>query len=183
VRVKTFSVNIDGKVVIVQLDALSRRAWEAQVGKLVHQRYLLEKRKYQVDVQSQKLQFEIDTLDEQILALNSDECKKTLAEAEQKKQLDVLRRHIAQLNAEQIMLEFFGQDAHDKFIEERQFIFDAKDGETYKITPEGTVFKQKENEWQPICLIRPHELPLPDFIVAAITSVKTQPEVYQPQRR
>jgi len=181
---KTFSVKLDGKLVTVSLDALSKRAWEAQLGKLQHHKYRLEKKKHQTDLSSQKYAFEIASIDEQILALNSDEAKKILEEVEAKKQQDIIKRHIAQLNAEQIMLEFFGEEAHAKFMQEREFSFEAKDGKHYKINTEGTVFRMEEDEnWKPICLIRPRELPLPDFIVAAITSVKNQPEVYQPQQR
>lgn len=181
--IKTFSVQIEDELVTVSLSRLTQSSLESELAKLQHKKYLLEKKKHQADVKSQSLQYEIDTINKMILAFNSEECKNLIVEAEKEKNLKLLKRHIGQLNAEQIMLEFFGQDAHDKFLEERQYIFKAKDDETYKITPEGTVYKQKDNEWEPICLIRPRELPLPDFIVAAITSVKTQPETYQPQRR
>ncbi len=140
---KTISVKVEGKLVTVQLDALSKRAWEAELGKMQHQKYLLEKKKNAVDLQAQRLQFEITQLEQNILALNTEECKKLLKEAEEKKELDIVKRHIAQLNAEQIMLEFFGQDVHDKFMEERQFVFEAKDEQTYKITTEGTVFQKR----------------------------------------
>jgi len=180
---KTFSVKVEDELVTVSLSRLTQSSLETELAKLQHKKYLVEKKKHQADLKSQQLQYDIDKLNKQILAFNSDECKRLIKEEEKEKNLKLIKRHIAQLNAEQIMLEFFGQDAHDKFMEERQYIFGAKDGETYKITPEGTVFKQKDHEWEPICLIRPRELPLPDFIVAAITSVKTQPERYQEVRR
>lgn len=176
---KTFSVQVEDELVTVSLSRLTQSSLEGELAKLQHKKYLLEKKKHQAETKSQNLQYDIDIINRKILALNSDECKKLIEDAEKQKNLRLLKRHIGQLNAEQIMLEFFGQDAHDKFLEERQYVFKAKDDETYKITPEGTVFREKGKEWEPICLIRPRELPLPDFIVAAITSVKTQPEVYQ----
>lgn len=187
---KNVSIKIENDVVTVSLDRLTFRSLEGNLAKLQYKKYQLEKKKNQLDSRSQSLAYEINNLNKQILALNSEQAKKIIADAERQKELDsqkrrqeqeqrLLKQHIATLNAEQIMLEFFGQEVHDKFMEERQYVFAAKDNNTYKITVEGTVFKQEEEGWKPVCLIRPHELPLPDFIIAAITSVKTQPEVYQ----
>jgi len=180
---KIISVKVDDEVVSVSLNRLSKSSMEQEIARLQHKKYLLEKKKHSVDLRSQEFQHEINNINKQILALNSPECKKIIEETEQKKQLDLIKRHIAQLNAEQIMLEFFGQDVHDRFLEEREYVFEANDGVTYKIIPEGTVFRQKDNDWEPLCLIRPRELPLPDFIVSAIVSIKNQPETYQLRRR
>jgi hypothetical protein len=191
---KNISVKVGDDVVTVSLDRLSTRSLEGELAKLQYKKYQLEKKKNQLDSRSQTIQCEITRLNKQILALNSPEAKKIIADAEKQKEIDVKKRreenekrlmkqHIGTLNAEQIMLEFFGQDVHDKFMEEREIVFEANDGNTYKINVEGTVFKKEDEGWKPICLIRPRELPLPDFIVAAITSVKNFPETYAPNVR
>jgi len=186
---KNISVKIENDVVTVSLDRLSMRSLEGTLAKLQYKKYQLEKKKSQLDSRSQTMAYEIGNLNKQILALTSNEAKKIIADAEHQKEVDaqkrreenekrLMKQHIGTLNAEQIMLEFFGQDIHDRFMEQRELIFDAKDGDTYKINAEGTVFKKEDEGWKPVCLIRPRELPLPDFIISAITSVKNFPETY-----
>jgi len=186
---KNISVKIENDVVTVSLDRLSMGNLEKTLAKLQYKKYQLEKKKSQLDSRSQTMAYEIGNLNKQILALTSNEAKKIIADAEHQKEVDaqkrreenekrLMKQHIGTLNAEQIMLEFFGQDIHDKFMEQRELIFDAKDGDTYKINAEGTVFKKEDEGWKPVCLIRPRELPLPDFIISAITSVKNFPETY-----
>ena len=188
-KMKNISVEIENDVVTVSLDRLSMRSLEGTLAKLQYKKYQLEKKKSQLDSRSQTMAYEIGNLNKQILALTSNEAKKIIADAEHQKEVDaqkrreenekpLMKQHIGTLNAEQIMLEFFGQDIHDRFMEQRELIFDAKDGDTYKINAEGTVFKKEDEGWKPVCLIRPRELPLPDFIISAITSVKNFPETY-----
>ena len=188
-KMKNISVKIENDVVTVSLDRLSMGNLEGTLAKLQYKKYQLEKKKSQLDSRSQTMAYEIGNLNKQILALTSNEAKKIIADAEHQKEVDaqkrreenekrLMKQHIGTLNAEQIMLEFFGQDIHDKFMEQRELIFDAKDGDTYKINAEGTVFKKEDEGWKPVCLIRPRELPLPDFIISAITSVKNFPETY-----
>lgn len=191
---KNVSVKVENDVVTVSLDRLTMRSLEGTLAKLQYKKYQLEKKKNQLDSRSQTLAYEVTNLNKQILALTSTEAKKVIADAEKQKEIDsekcreenekrLLKQHIGTLNAEQIMLEFFGQDIHDKFMEQRELVFDAKDGVTYKINTEGTVFKKEDEGWKPVCLIRPRKLPLPDFIVSAITSVKNFPETYAPNVR
>jgi len=191
---KNISVKIENDVVTVSLDRLSMRSLEGTLAKLQYKKYQLEKKKNQLDSRSQTLAYEIGNLNKQILALTSNDAKKIIIEAEKQKEVDaekrreenekrLMKQHIGTLNAEQMMLEFFGQDIHDKFMEQRELIFDAKDGNTYKVNVEGTVFKREDEGWKPVCLIRPRELPLPDFIISAITSVKNFPETYTPNLR
>jgi hypothetical protein len=191
---KNISVKIENEVVTVSLDRLTKRDLEGELAKLQAKKYMIEKKKNQLDSQSQRLQFELTNLSKQILVLNSQEARKMIEDAEHQKEIDVqkhreenekrlMKQHIGTLNAEQILLEFFGQDIHDKFMEQRELVFEAKDGATYKINVEGTVFRKEDEGWKPVCLIRPRELPLPDFIIAAITSVKNFPETYAPNVR
>jgi len=120
---KLLTVKIDDEVLTISLDTLTERAMNAEIGRLQHKKYLLEKKKESSNMQVLRLSREITHIDKHILALSSSEAKKLIADAQAKKELDLIKRHMAQLNAEEIMLEFFGQDVHDKFMEEREYQF------------------------------------------------------------
>jgi len=183
---KTLAIKVGEEVVSFSFRRFSKRVIEEEIARINHKTALSKRKKDQLDVRSQALQREIDTLNKQLLALTSESVKALLEEAEREEEKRKLEKHLAYLNAEQIMKQFFSPAAYEQFMTEGEHVFFADDGHAYKITRSGTVFREETKNgastWVPICLIRPRELPLPDFIVAAITSVKHQPQAYQPQR-
>jgi len=184
---KTIAIKVGEEVVSFSFRRFSRRVVEDEIARINHKIELAKKKKGQLDIRSQILQQEINTLNRQLLALTAESVKALLEEAEREDEKHKLERHLAHMSAEEIMREFFGQTAYEEFMKAGEYLFTAVNGETYKINISGTVFREeiKENErnWVPVCLIRPRELPLPDFLLAALVSVKQQPTAYQPVGR
>jgi len=184
---KTLAIKVGEEVVSFSFRRFSKRVVEEEVARINHKVALIKRKKDQLDVRSQAFQREIDSLNKQLLALTSESVKALLEEELREEEKRKIEKHLAYLNAEQIMKEFFSPAAYEQFMMEGEHVFLANDGHAYKIIRTGTVFREETKDgtqtWIPVCLIRPRELPLPDFIVAAITSVKNQPQAYQPQMR
>jgi len=90
----------------------------------------------------------------------------------------VEKRRFAQMKAEEFLEEFLGQEVYDKLKKNRYITFLSKDKQTYKIDLKGFVYRKRGSDFERLCLIRPKDLPLPDFITSAITTVKEQPHKF-----
>ena len=77
-----------------------------------------------------------------------------------------------------LMKEVLGKEIFDELQDKKWCTFTAKDGGLYKITSQGYVFRKINSEWKKLCIIRQKELPLPDFVLAALINVREKPKSY-----
>jgi len=78
---------------------------------------------------------------------------------------------IAKEKAEQLLKETVGSDVYDILQTRGFFKFQAKDGITYKVSKKGHVFRLQNKDWVELCVIRPSELPLPDFVLSLFLNI------------
>ena len=90
----------------------------------------------------------------------------------------VEKRRFAQMKAEEFLEEFLGKHVYAELKKNRYITFTSKDKLTYKIDLKGFVYRKRGSDFERLCLIRPKDLPLPDFIISAITTVKEQPHKF-----
>jgi len=91
----------------------------------------------------------------------------------------VEKRRFAQMKAEEFLEEFLGKEVYDELKKNRCITFISKDKMTYKIDLKGNMYRKRGSDFERLCLIRPRDLPLPDFIASAITTVKEQPHSFR----
>jgi hypothetical protein len=84
----------------------------------------------------------------------------------------------AHAKALSLMQEVLGKELFSGLQDKKWCSFTAKDGGFYKITSQGYVFRRINNEWKKLCIIRPKELPLPDFVLSALINVRENPKKY-----
>jgi hypothetical protein len=107
---------------------------------------------------------EVERLTKELAELNRPTVDKYIAEAER-------RKVEAERKAQQILREYVGENAY-KAIQKNGYIsFKAKDKLGYRINRKGHVFRGDKR----LCIIRPSELPLPDFVIAALVNVREHP--------
>jgi hypothetical protein len=107
---------------------------------------------------------EAERLTRELAELNRPTVNEYIAEAERRK-VEAERR------AQQILREYVGNEAY-KAIQKNGYIsFKAKDKLGYRINRKGHVFRGPKR----LCIIRPSELPLPDFVIAALVNVRERP--------
>lgn len=121
--------------------------------------------------------------------------KREIAQAEEKRKIlegplvqayivkEKQRQTEIQIKAQTILKECIGDDLYNKLQEKRKIVFTAKDNQTYKIEANGRIFRQVEKDWRLLCIIRPQDLPLPDFLLALFVSIREHPTNYQLRRR
>lgn len=88
-----------------------------------------------------------------------------------------------QRKAQAILKECIGEELYAKLQEQKKIIFTAKDNITYKIEENGRVYRKIEKEWKLLCIIRPSNLPLPDFLLAMFINLRENPQKYPLRRR
>jgi len=123
---------------------------------------------FKVDEEIKNVKGEIKICEDQLLVLNSPEFQKWLDE----QRVDEVE---AYAKAEDLMREYLGLETYARLIEQGELIFEVQH-ETWKITSHGLVYRKQGEEFSPVCVIRPKELPVPDFIVSALTTLKENPE-------
>jgi len=119
---------------------------------------------------------ELANLVEQLEALNSPLVESFL-EKDRKQKEEIQRK------AQAILRELVGDRLFEELELKKRIIFTAKDGMTYKIESNGNVFRKVNKQWQRLCIIRPNDLPLPDFVLSLFFSIKENPKNYQLRRR
>jgi len=92
---------------------------------------------------------------------------------------EMAKRKQIELKAQQILRECIGNEEFEKLLTKGYLTFKAKDGLTYKITSKGSVYRKSGSSFERLCIIKPQNLPLPDFILAVLTSIKQRPKRYR----
>jgi len=112
-----------------------------------------------------ELEFELATFNSQEVLRWIQRREKELAlEKEQKKQ----ERILANKRAKAFLREYIGEEAYAQLTKEGSLEFSGRDGRTYRINSKGVLFRGSSR----VCVIHPRNLPLPDFIISILTTVK-----------
>jgi hypothetical protein len=114
---------------------------------------------------------DLENLKRELETLNRPAVNEYIAEAERWKVE-------AERKAQQMLREYVGDEAY-KVIQKNGYIsFKAKDKLGYRVNRKGHVFRADKR----LCIIRPSELPLPDFVVAALVNVREHPGKFRFRR-
>jgi uncharacterized protein VirK/YbjX len=116
-------------------------------------------------------QNQIQSLESDLKAINSEQVTAYIEKYNREKEE-------ATLKALQLLHEVLGNEIYEKLESSKWCTFIGKDGGEYRITNGGHVSRKINGEWKKICLIRPTELPLPDFVLSAFINVRENPQKY-----
>lgn len=114
----------------------------------------------------------LQSLEHQLLTFNSPEAmewerfmeQKLADEREKKKQ----EKQEANNKAKQLLHEYLGDESYKVLMKKGRINFTGNDGRTYQVTKKGELLRDSKR----LCMIHPRNLPLPDFIIAIMTTVK-----------
>jgi polyhydroxyalkanoate synthesis regulator phasin len=119
-----------------------------------------------------RLEKEIIALEEQLKTLNSPIVEAILQKhAQEQKEIEA--------KSQEILRELVGEELYQQLQTRKSLIFTAKDNLTYKIKRNGKIYRRVGKEWEQLCIVRPQELPLPDFITSLFFCVKENPTNYK----
>jgi len=85
--------------------------------------------------------------------------------------------------AQNLLHELIGDELFEELTIHKRIIFTAKDGGTYKIESNGKIYRRSGKEWNQLCIIRPKDLPLPDFLLSLFVSIREHPTSYSLRHR
>jgi hypothetical protein len=123
-----------------------------------------------------RLEKEIVALEDQLKILNSPIVDAILGKHE-KEQKEI------EIKSQEILRELVGEELYQELQTRKSLIFTAKDSLTYKIEQNGRIYRRVGKEWEQLCIVRPQELPLPDFITSLFFCVKENPSHYTLRHR
>lgn len=98
--------------------------------------------------------------------LTSPVVQKYIADVEEEK------RRIEE-KAQALLKEVVGDEAYRVLQRKGHFKFDT-DGRTFQIYRSGKVYEKKGDSWKDFCIIKPDDLPLPDYVAAVFLNVKNR---------
>jgi len=127
-------------------------------------------------IEIRDLEKQIVNLEEQVKTLHS-----PLVEAFIEK--DRREKEEIQQKSQAILHELIGDKLFEELELKRRIIFEAKDNMTYKIEINGRIYRKVNKKWEQLCIIRPKELPLPDFLLSLFISIRENPKSYRLRRR
>jgi len=182
--VKTFVMEKDGKVFTFSFNRPSESAMQRKfmkvddfLTKLNHTLKILQERHRsylsRVDAEIENIKAKIKDCENQLLILHSPEFQKWLDDQREEEVL-------AYAKAEDFLMNYIGLEAYAELMEKDELVFESITHEIFKITRFGLVYKQNElKQFHPVCMIKPKQLPLPDFIVSALTTLKENPNLWR----
>jgi hypothetical protein len=122
------------------------------------------------------LKIEIEQAEKNLTTLNSPLVESFL-------QKEKVKQEEIQNKSQQILKECIGDELYAKLQANKKIIFTAKDNITYKIEDNGKVYRKIEKEYKQLCIIKPGNLPLPDFLLAMFVNLRENPQKYPLRRR
>lgn len=112
-----------------------------------------------------ELEFELATFNSQEVLEWIQRREKELAlEKERKKQ----ERILANQRAKAFLREYIGEEAYTQLTKKGSLEFSGRDGRSYTLNSKGVLYRGSSR----VCVIHPRNLPLPDFIISVLTTVK-----------
>lgn len=123
-----------------------------------------------------RFQKEILNVEANLKILNSPIVEAILQKHNQeRKEIDV--------RSQQILKELVGEELYNQLQLKKSLIFTAKDNLTYKIEQNGKIYRKVAENWERLCIVRPQDLPLPDFITSLFFCIKENPSQYRLRHR
>jgi len=148
-----------------------------QLRRKLERKILRARRRIQdLELQRQETERELVNLEEQLRNLQSPLVEGYI-EKERKAQEEADRK------AQALLKELLGEQLFQELQLRNKIIFEAKDHMIYKIEGNGRVYRKVEKEWQQLCIVRPRDLPLPDFLLSLFVSIRQNPSNYRLRRR
>jgi len=128
----------------------------------------------EIEIHNTKL--EIEQEEKNLAILNSPIVESFLAK-------EKIKQEEIQNKAQTILKDCIGEEFYSKLQQNKKIVFTAKDNITYKIENNGKVYRKIEKDWKLLCIIRPKNLPLPDFLLAMFVNLRENPAKYPLRRR
>lgn len=114
----------------------------------------------------------LQSLEHQLSTFNSIEAikwerymKQKLADEREQKNRE---KQEANNKAKQLLREYLGDESYTILMKKGKISFTGNDGRPYQVTKKGELLRDNKR----LCMIHPRNLPLPDFIIAIMTTVK-----------
>ena len=159
-------------VFVVGFKKLSLSALKARKTRLEGEILRLHRRQRSLKNQIDSNNNTIKELEFELVTFNSPEVEKWVQEKEKELALEKERKRqekiVANQRAKTFLREYIGEEAYAQLRKEGSIKFTGRDGRTYEIDRKGTLYRGSSR----VCVIHPRNLPLPDFIVSVLTTVK-----------
>jgi len=159
-------------VFVVGLKHLSLSGLKSRKTRLEGEILRLHRRQRSLETQIKNNSKTIINLERELATFNSLEISQWVLEEERKIALERERQRqekiLANQRAKVFLREYIGEETYTQLMKEGSVKFTGRDGRTYKITSKGILYRGSSR----VCVIHPRNLPLPDFIVSVLTTVK-----------
>ena len=159
-------------IFIVGERKLSLSTFKARRTRLEGQILDLQDEQRNLECQIKKNSQTIQQLESELTTFNSPEAIEWMKRREHELVLQRERKRKAKQEAnqraKQFLREYIGEEQYNQLIKQGYIEFEGKDRRTYRIKKEGGLYRDGKR----LCMIHPRNLPLPDFIVGILTTVK-----------
>lgn len=170
-RMKQIELRPKG-VVLVQEKTLSLSAFRSRRTRVEGEILRLQQENREIEAQHKSNIKRIQQLEQTLMTFNSPEVlewerntQSKLELAKEKRRLDKIE---ANNRAKAFLREFLGQETYDNLMKRGSLEFQGTDGRAYSISKNGQLYRGNKR----LCMIRPRNLPLPDYIASVLTTMK-----------
>jgi len=164
-------INPEG-IFLVGVKKLSLSALKARKTRLEGKILELQQEQRRLERQIKDNVKEINELEFELATFNSPKILQWIHEREKAIALERERKNqeriLANQRAKTFLREYIGEVAYIQLMKKGSLEFTGKDGRKYAVTSKGVLYRGSNR----LCVIHPRNLPLPDFILSVLTTVK-----------
>jgi len=93
------------------------------------------------------------------------------------------KEEIMKEKSQKLLRHFIGSVAYAALQRQKFITYTNKDGFTFRIYRDGGIFRKDAIGFQELCIIRPKDLPLPDFIISMLVNLRQNSKRFRERRR
>lgn len=179
--VKSFIQTVDGEVVTLRFKAVSDGAMTRMINELQYELGKLSRRLIKLQAEKDSISAKIGAAEKEqtiikrkLGVFSSDEFKKWLDE--QKREIERRKQEetVAFARADDFLRRHVGDKVYAQLVKKGEIVFNGGKSGVFKINQFGQVYRSRDGEFHPVCVIRP-KLPIPDQILAILTTLREDP--------
>ena len=159
-------------IFLINEKKLSLSSFKAQRNRIESQILELNDSQRVHEIELKKNSLLIQHLEQELTTFNTPEAigwqrfmEQKLADERERK---LREKQEANRRAKQLLCEYLGKEKYAELMKTGKISFEGKDGRAYQVTKNGVLLHNKKR----LCMIHPRNLPLPDFVVGILTTVK-----------
>jgi hypothetical protein len=130
----------------------------------------------------QDLTIQVNRAEKELINAQSELQKLLTPQVKDYIKVELEKRQRAFEKAQQLLCEYIGEEQY-QLLQSKGYLKTTQNNMVYKLDKNGNLYRKENKEYKKLCVIRPQYLPLPDFIISLLTTLREKPQTFKRHAR